>query len=298
MVLVQKELQKRYVWVEFNWAIIDFLLVWGWWAGWGRDWWWWGWWGVIYCEDYELQAGNYSVVVWVWWKAVHMWAVWTATAAWNSCFNWIVACRWGMWWWYCCYNSSWCSTYISWQNWWSGWGGWFWCVNGWTWISWQWYAGWTWKCWAVTSGWWGWWGAWAVWANWTWSSTYGCWWVGGIWFCSNIDWAYKYYWSWWSWWGCINVAWCCGWGCGWSCNISTAACSRWGNWSCYWAWGWGWGMYAANTACTWWGWDWCQWVFIVRYPTACWYNVTWWTKYTCWNYTIHRFTSNWTLTIN
>jgi hypothetical protein len=37
---------------------------------------------------------------------------------------------------------------------------------------------------------------------------------------------------------------------------------------------------------------------MVRYPTACNYNITWWNKYTDWNYTIHCFISDWTLTIN
>jgi hypothetical protein len=39
-------------------------------------------------------------------------------------------------------------------------------------------------------------------------------------------------------------------------------------------------------------------VFILRYPTSAWYNMTWGCKYTCWNYTIHCFTSDWTLTVN
>ena len=46
----------------------------------------------------------------------------------------------------------------------------------------------------------------------------------------------------------------------------------------------------------WWNWGW--WVAIFRYPTECWYNIEWWCKYTCWDYTIHCFTSNGTLTVS
>lgn len=65
--------------------------------------------------------------------------------------------------------------------------------------------------------------------------------------------------------------------------------SRWCDATYYWWWGW-WG---SNT----YWWNWCQWIFIIRYPTACNYCISWGTKYTCWDYTIHCFTSSWPLTV-
>jgi hypothetical protein len=77
----------------------------------------------------------------------------------------------------------------------------------------------------------------------------------------------------------------------------------WINWNpatYYWWWGGGayWCSTYSQASCAWW--DWCQWIVILRYKTdwSCWISnqSRWWTKTTCWDYTIHTFTdTSWTL---
>ena len=255
---------------------IDLLVV-GWWGWWEESdsrlaAWWWGWaWWFIECNRLPIKfsTDSYCVVIWNWW--------WRAAKWWNTCFWSIVALWWWNWWWdYACAWSGW--------SWWWGW--WRYSQNWiswWSWTQWQWYAWWNWR-WAGSNYcaqyWWGW--GWAWWAgcNWcNWSWWYGWhWWVGK---CSSISWELQWY-SWgWGWW--VNVSWHCWW-CGW--------CWGWGNmWqnaTYYWWWGWGW-----NVGC----WcSWCQWIVILRYHTdwSDWITneSSWGCKYTCWEYTIHCFTTN------
>lgn len=306
MVLVQQSLEKRYVFVDpqlkevkkvLIWDendntkfiqirpksfIIDFLLVAGWGAGWSSNtnncmwrWWGWGWW-VIQCCWYEF-TDDMCVVIWQWGTYVS----WLSAGNnwWNSCFWDIVAYWWGWWW----ADSDWC-------DWWSW--GWAWhstpaVINDW----WQWVSG-QWNSWWMVCCRWWWWGGWGAkcpWCPWVCQSlsiSRGWDWWAGIW--SDISWTLCYY-AWWGW----------GW---WACN----SCS-WEGWAWWW-WPWRFCDWCNATYFGWWGgwtycrcrhwWNWYQWVFIARYPSGCWYDITWWTKYTCWDYTIHCFTSDWTLTIN
>ena len=242
---------------------IDFLLVawWGGWGGWWFGWWWWAWW-ALQETWYELVKWAYCVVVWAWWGNNTSW--------WDSCFG---TSYHAIWWWRgSCY-------YETWWTWWS----WGWGSNcptcWWSWTTWQWYNWWNWHT-RAGGWWWGW--AWWAWANWA----YFVWWNWWIWIISDISWESKCY-AWWWWWAGGNSVW---------------------QWS-YWWWRW-WGSCSglcATSATTYWSWwwggtsnnwaSWCQWVFIVRYPTVCWYSIDWWCKYECWDYTIHCFTSDWTLCV-
>ena len=248
---------------------VDFLLV-AWW--WGGGWWtsqytpwgWWGGWGIIYCTNYTLECSTYPIIIWTWGSRWWSWTAWGNW--WNSCFGTIKACWWGWWG---------GANYIAWKAWWSWW--WGACGNSGAGaaggnVSWQWNVGWK----AQVYSWWGWGWAWAAWR----SCTY-IWGTWGAWKAYDISGSSKYYW-WWGWWG--SYSYCASWtnGCG----------SAW--YWCYW-WGWCWQQYNCWT-CYWW--YWCPWVFILRYPTSCWYDMSGWTKYTCWDYTIHCFTSSWTLTVN
>ena len=255
---------------------IDLLVVGGggWWSAWEDRYiyrWWWGWWAgwYIYCEAYPLdkECSQYNVLVWAWW-------VWKNTSAaanvwhwWNSCFGSIVAC-WGWQWWY----ENWCD----WWSWGWGWGNRIWC-----WIVWQWHNGW----WIYWQYWW-WWG-WAAEAGCNWKCT--CWWKWWDWCLNSISWEAVYYswWGWGSWYSCPGWLWWCWW---WNWSHANA---NWCDAPCYWWW---WGGGWKNGTCRWW--NWCQWVVILRYKTdwTCWIkpSSTWWCKYTCWEYTIHCFTSSWT----
>lgn len=240
---------------------IDFLLV-----AWG--WWWWSWCADYYNWPWGWWAGWVIQCCWYllpWDINVVIWSWWAAnTNWWNSCFWDIVACGWWRWW----------NYGVKWWNWWS-WGWWAnWWWGYWEWIEWQW-----WRWWIASNAWW-WWGwASAVWWSW---DAYCRWWYGWDWIFNDFSWD-NYMYAWWGWgyWYCWRWAWWNGWWWAWWCVYVGAA-----NASYYWWW-WGWNW-----------WCWYQWIFIARYPTACWYNITWWCKYICDNYTIHCFTSDWTLTVN
>jgi len=282
---VNVEAKKIYIWVPS--VTVDFLLVW-WWGAWGRGvmgWWggwWWGW--VIYCTSYDVAKWTYCIKIWAWWT-------WNCTDTLAECHSWCLSCFWDMvayggWGWWPWINSTVCC--FNWASGWSWWGGWAftWCCPwgmGWYWYASQWNNGWISA--AYESWWWGWWYAVMGKTN---TLRWGMWWC---WLCVDISWSYARYW----WWGG-----------GWWCNAGLAQDRWWvwwGKWydwcnsSSYWWWGgWAW-MTTSCTVCKKWG-NGCQGVFILKYPTACWYSVSWWTTYTSWNYTIHCFTSDWTLTIN
>ena len=262
------QVSKVFVWdtkVRPNNVYVDFLLI-GWW-GWGWRSWGWGWaWWFIECCNYALAQWEYSVKIWGGGR-------WCRNTSWcnggNSCFDWIIAYWWGWW----ARND-----YYDWCPWWSGWWGsddscwWAWC----TWQGNSWWDGWHYSYWG-----WGW--AWWAWCNGS-ANCHG--WTGGLGKCSCISWeCCRYAW----WWGGGNRGGYC------SCNSSCG----WG-W-CWWNWTW---TEANATACWAWGWwhnascnngHWACWLFILRYPTACWYNITGWssccyTCYVCGDYTIHCFT--------
>ena len=253
---------------------IDFLLIaWGWGWGWYASspfcLWGWGWaWGVINCESYMIQQGNYTVMIW-------------AGGAWQG------------------YRTPWCNggdsvfdtftAYWWWWGWWrwaakagGSWGGWSYgsyYSAGWAGCTWQWNNGGSW----VTNYWgWGWGWYWAVGWNAYYESNYfwGTWWIGIL---TCITWKEECFaWGWgWGWRGSPWI-WQYGWGCGGWSNRSATTCGSWGGGN-PWTWGW---------------WNWACGVFIVRYPSSAWYNITWGTKYLCNWYCIHCFTSNWTLTVN
>lgn len=267
----QVEPKKIYIRVDVSGITADFLLIWGWWSWWHV----WGGWGagwVVQCCDYEIPAWEYEVIIWAgWcWFSNWYWLNW-----WNSTFNNIIA-YWGW-------------------GWGNGWNAWL------SWWSWGWNSGagcvWQWHNWGVNVNNWRWGGWWAWWAG----CAYAYWWAWWIWIQSDISWTMEWYaWGWWwaeQYYGCCTSCWWCGWG--WKgtmfCNnkLLTRACYYW------WWWG-GADCFTSkrrSSSCPA-IWYWYQWIFILRYPTACWYNVTWWTCYTCWNYTIHCFTSNGTLVVN
>lgn len=241
---------------------VEYLLVaWGW-AGvrWG-----WGWGWIIYCQNgVVISPSSCCIVIWAWGTPQSLnW--------WDSYFGSMVAC----WWW----GWNWCA-----------WGSWWWSlwVYGWCWIPWQWCDGWN-SSWYSWGGW-GWYSE--TWCKGSARATAGDWWE---WLSSNISWA-NYVYSSWGWWASY-------------CDCSSPR--AWGEW---WTWAWNggnwrrWGWTSATNYGWWWGgtWmcnsggAWCgkQWVFILRYPSSCWYNITWWTKYLCNWYCIHCFTSNWTLTVS
>ena len=258
---------------------IEFLLV-AWGGAWGiRNGWGWGWGWIIQCNSYEIlspsencivigsggvrPSGNYLV---------HNWG--------DSCFWNIVAC-WGGWGWSCGKNTTDCWP---WANWGSGWGGATWYRLWGEAVSWQ-------GCpWGDGGGY--------SWGGWGWYSCAGCpattrnnpWGNGGEWLASCISGACYVYSSW----GggssyCGNYA---HWGTG-AWNGGCWQCWRGGNATNY---GWGGGaswMRRCDTA-----WSWYQGVFILRYPSSCWYDITWGTKYLCNGYCIHCFTSSGTLTVN
>lgn len=253
---------------------LDYLVVAWWWGGssaCSTYWWWGGWaWGVAeWCCKQVPKQSMYSVTVWQWGK---WWKYWTSW--WADTFE-------------CCLNSYWIG-----RCWWDSW---FWTV--------------------IAKWWWGWGNCyypWFSWGSWWWTSTmsissntnYSSWISGwaGI-YPQWFQWAFppdkcSGWWWWWAWWPAA----CCRW---W---MSRASCISWSckNYSCWWFWS---CCTASSISCqptyewSWWSWigrccqacDGKAWVVIVRYPTSCGYNFTWWCKYTCWTYTIHCFTSNWAL---
>ena len=249
-------------------AIVDFLLVWGWWGGWcganGKcfGWGWWGW-GVVFCNGYCINIWDYCIVVWAWGDKNVSW--------WKSCF-WDIVAYWG-------WNGgkATCTAwYVGWA-WGSGWWGWKWCAWG-TACTWQWNDGWQ---WCSTMWGWGWWWC-CAWCKWTSTTAWG---NGWCWYYSEISGEWYWYANWWGWWGCCTRwIWYCGGGC-WEKYVSPALAAQ--NWQTYWSW-WGWAS-SSSAAC------WCQGVFIIRYPCACWYDMKWGTRYLCNWYCIHRFTESWTL---
>ena len=244
------ELKKRYVWVE--WAIIDFLLVWGW-GGWYRSWW--GGWAVC---TWTLSSGfpaSYTIVVWSWWAKC--WWDWGNSSIWD------VVAAWGKWWVNC---TTWSSTSPTLNHWGDSWS---WCA---WWLP---YA----NC--TTYSRWGWGGAWWIWGDATGVCNWGDWW----------EWIYWYGWWWWAAGKCDACAWDWkSWWWNWTyCNTRPTSATN-----CWWWWGW-----AFTVACSW---VWACWVVDVCY--ACdwsyWiHSATWWDScYLCWDICVHRFTSNWTFTIN
>ena len=248
---------------------VNFLLVWWWWGGSQFYWWGWGWWWVIQCTNYEINVWSYPVVIWAWgsWQ----WTCCDWYSWWNSTFNWLTSYGWWYWW----------GSSRKWWNWWSW--GWAWyrataasCI--WYWCSWQWY---NWWC-SVSNGSWGWGWAWGAWCTWT---TY-YWWVWWAWVVSNISWTTYYYSPWWTWHSWYDY--CQSWNSTWWAASWARALS---NATCYWWWWW-WTSPNASY------WKWKAGIFILAYPSSCWYNITGWTKYLCnWN-CIHCFTWNGTLTIS
>lgn len=283
--------------------IIEFLLVWWGWAWWQAraysSWWWGGWaWGVVHCTNEVINNWTYPVTIWLWW----CWACHTCVrCGGNSTFNWYTA--YGGWRW-----AYWCASCTSGdfsRNWGNG-ASWWWsarCWSAWTWTqwcdwgsaqstlnAWWWWGGWFTSCWCISNS--------------TWSSLCYCrnwwdWWAG---YSSDISWEIQYYayWGWgWAWnsrWA--GWVWYCWW---WSWGNWTVWCMQNSYWcpatSC-WSWGWWAWWFCCNCASRTISWDGGNGVFILRYPSNCWYNITWWTKYLCNWYCIHCFTSDWTLTVN
>lgn len=260
---------------------IDFLLI-----GWGgmggnattsrwRPAWWGGAWGFVECFWYEISAPwTYTVTIGCWGQD------WGNSPLYGrgcpSCFDTVIA-YWGWMW---LYNAGMDASLRNGASggWWSCWVAWG-CALYWN----QWCKG-AWNMGSYCGAWWGW--AWAT-PSWSWYCPMK--WGDGK--CSSMSWEeQRYSWGWWGASGNANniAAWgAWGWGNGGTCRYAPTSATY------YWGWGWGAGL------CGWtiW-WSWCQWVFILRYPSSCWYNITWWTKYLCNWYCIHCFTSSWTLTIS
>lgn len=247
-------------------SYIDILVVW-----WGWNWWkacqfnnyyysWWGggWWCVIEVCGLIIEETISSYDISVWW------------VQWSSCFSDILVapwwCEWSnvyRWWWA---SGSWC---IWWNNqnacrWW--WGGW---------ASENWYGS------LDNNRWWKW-----ICSSISWSNMGYWWWWGWWWYGCSSSWDIKYWWEWmdgwWNWWQGKNG------------NNSTDWCPATYYW---WWWGGGWLSYSGFPK-NWWAW--CQWIVIIRYKTDWSYwltNATGWCKYTCGDYTIHCFTSDWTFCI-
>lgn len=194
------------------------------------------------------------------WKAtgVVVWAAWCNSSLWNEVAYW--GGKWNFW---------------VWCNWWSWWW-WGHCYcKWWCWTIFQWTSWWGWGFYS----WWGWGWIASSWCPWDWSCYWWNWW---IWYVSDISWTEECYAWWWGWWW---------WKAGWSWSYwgwDWGGCKAWCPATTCWSWWWG-----GRPSCAWWAW--ACWVVIVRYPTSCWYDLTWWCKYCCWDYTIHCFTSNWVL---
>lgn len=247
---------------------VDVLVVWGWGGGWwaycsssgNRCWgWWWWWWLVKEIMFYKLPDTSINVVIWACWRGQ---STGNGTTWWNTCFGsiiWYWGWYWGGWW-------------NDWWNWWNWWwaGG---TYQSTTRYWWRWCPGWS--PWAFNVNenyWWCWW----WWNSWLTSRTQAC---GANWYLSEIIWVWVWWWGGSSWWG-----WGCWWG-GWTCQNATF----------YWWW-WGGSAYWWRTCWC----DWYQWLVVVRYPNDWSYWIkcaTGGTVSTCWDYTIHCFTSNWTFCI-
>lgn len=300
-------LSEIYVWATkvrptITEALIDFLLVWGWGAGW-QSWglWWWGGWAgwVVYCEWELLQTWTYSVCIWKWGCGYIAYWCCPQRSGEDSCFISYVACG-GGWGWYWCATGTWylSPNWYDWASWWWGarcgsWGtGTQWC-NWWAWVTWN----------AKYGGSWG--GGytseWCI-ATTTWSGLMLChnWGDGWLWYNSDITWQTEYY-AYWGWGGASTRwtpwDWHCWWGdwgtkCNCPCYANWCPATTYGSW-----WGWAWDRCTCCSGRTYGG-DGCQWIFIARYPSSCWYNISWGCKYECNWYCIHCFTSDGTLTVN
>ena len=268
---VHKKVTKKTLNNDIKNPTVKLLMVaWGW-GGWyytdssccASWWWWWAGW-LRYCANYNISNWwIYDIKVWYGWYENENW--------WDTVFSW----EYVLWWW-----AGWCVIWKSWWSWWWSWNGspaiwcsvkWYFdCWNNWWPASWQ-YAWW-------------WWGAIGVWCSW-WNTENSSKW--GLWFLSDIDWNSKYYATWWSW----------GWPRGyqysewwWIWAAGTASNCIWWDGTTPWSWG-GW---TRNCWVDWTrAWKWADWIVIISYPTACWYKLNWWYKYTCSDNTIHCFTWDW-----
>lgn len=276
-----------YVWgckVRPSIRTVEWLLVgWGWAWGRSRNWaWWWGWaWWLIYCSSYDISPwSSCCIVVWAGWIGGRTLCNASDLKWGDSCFGAIVA--YGGWGW----GGMLCSN--NWCPWWDGWswGGSSACnLTTSSWCPWQWNSGWPWcqKAWAEARAW-GWGGFRSAWCDGAVCQNGWCWIVYSI-TGSNIRYAA---WGWGGWYSLSCSQW---WGCGWCFNRAWCSATCYGSW-----WGGGW-MTQSNSCCVSW-WCWKAWIFVLRYPTSCWYDITGGCKYTSWTYTVHCFTSNGTLTIN
>lgn len=273
---------------KWNLYDLDVIIVWGGWGGWGWIWWGWWWWEVIAKTITDI-CKSLNICIWQWW------------AWWDFVFDYNYRGYW-------CYGCWWCQTVLEWRKqyiarWWCGWSpslycNWTTCYCGIWWASWNW-CSWWWVCYYVSDiiAWWGWWWAWGNWCCWMINSQY-CW-QWWLWLC----------WYWWGWgWGNFtNCLSCVGKWCNWWWNWWWSCCSletpiyptEWVNW---W-WGWWWGSFASSDLsrphsrkwCKWW-----DWIVEIRYKTdwSCWIScATWWTVTTDWDYTVHKFTSDWTFCV-
>ena len=230
------------------------------WGWWGSNWrsWWWG--GEVLCSWCVTITNSFCITVWTYWR------------------------------WYCTYNIT---TKPSNADWWTS------CIDFWVWVmpakwwtwaiqwnysAWGWWVSWTWYAWwNIDSCWWGWWW-WAGWAwtNWS-SSRWWNWWAWLYWYGWGWSWWYKKEWS------CANI------------NCHWTASDWWWVWSvgtnC---WGWGWSAKSVLWDAK--GFNWACWVLDICYKCdwSYWINSATWGNscYVCDWYCVHRFTSNWTFTIN
>lgn len=221
-------------------ALINLLVVWGWWNGaWNtscqaRGWW--GGWCVICESSTRLQVwGSYCVhISWCvsstsstdcnsyfcWGDVSYVAPSWLAASGsgyWGTSGSWCgtgtsVGNKMATWWgWACgcwcswggqCWGRWWVWFCWYWGWWWGGWcyGGWAWCDGGWAWGA-------NCRCWCnATNCWWGGWGSW-------WNG-YLCTLKGWCWACGVVDVCYLTDWSCWfttATWG--NSCYCCNWYC-------------------------------------------------------------------------------------
>jgi len=125
------------------------------------------------------------------------------------------------------------------------------------------------RCQYCYRSWWGWGGQCGVWCA---SVSRDCAAMWGKWVCLNFTWATVEYGKWWM---SCPYGWC-----------QTTLCSQWGMGSSY----------------TWWVTNWGWGIVIIKYPSSCWYSITWGTKTSATisgvTYCIHCFTSNGTLKVS
>lgn len=289
---------------------VDLLAIW--WGGWWWDWrqWWdwnavwgWGWaWWVINQQCVAFQSWIYNITIWTWWWCWCPWCNWWDT---SICGSWLLQNIIAKWWWGWGIWADWSLNGLNWWSWWWWWWRYNCCWIWWSWVEWQWNCWWiacnTYRDGYVPWWWWGWWAS-EIWCNWRdyqWYSDIGIWWKWWDWICSDISWELLRYAWWWGWWSSKRQytcwVWWCWWGWNWWWYCNTAA-----SWNYYWWWGGGgaWCGWASYVKGNWW--TWYQWLVIIRYKTdwSCWItNATGWCKYTCGDYTIHCFTSDWAFCI-